>query len=95
VAQVVTTEKSVLVDTVDLSGNNGIRSRNHHVRLSSASADRDTAMAMAIEEVLTAASPALNKDAPIPRPLAGPNDGRIVAIPQVGGLHHRYERQAA
>jgi transposase InsO family protein len=37
----------------------------------------------------------LNKDAPIPRPIATPADGRIVAIPQVGGLHHRYERRAA
>ena len=37
----------------------------------------------------------LNKDAPIPRPMATPADGRIVAIPQVGGLHHRYERRAA
>lgn len=37
----------------------------------------------------------LNKDAPIPRRIAAPSDGRIVAIPQVGGLHHQYERQAA
>jgi transposase InsO family protein len=37
----------------------------------------------------------LEKDAPIPRPLATPTDGRLVAIPQVGGLHHRYERRAA
>jgi putative transposase len=37
----------------------------------------------------------LNKDAPIPRPIALPSDGRVVAISQVGGLHHRYERQAA
>jgi putative transposase len=37
----------------------------------------------------------LNKDAPIPRPIALPNEGRVVAIPLVGGLHHRYERQAA
>jgi putative transposase len=37
----------------------------------------------------------LNKDAPIPRRNAAPSDGRIVAIPEVGGLHHRYERQAA
>jgi hypothetical protein len=36
----------------------------------------------------------LNKDAPIPRPIAAPVDGRVVAIPQVGGLHHRYERLA-
>jgi transposase InsO family protein len=37
----------------------------------------------------------LTKDAPIPRPIAMPGDGPVVAIPQVGGLHHRYERQAA
>jgi hypothetical protein len=37
----------------------------------------------------------LDKDAPIPRPIAIPADGRVVAIPQVGGLHHRYERRAA
>lgn len=37
----------------------------------------------------------LDKDAPIPRPIAPPNEGRVVAIPQVGGLHHRYERRAA
>jgi hypothetical protein len=37
----------------------------------------------------------LNKDAPIPRSGASPDDGRVVAIPQVGGRHHRYERQAA
>jgi len=38
---------------------------------------------------------ALHKDAPIAREVARPADGRIVAIPQVGGLHHRYERRAA
>ena len=37
----------------------------------------------------------LNKDAPIPRSIAAPADGRVVAIPQVGGLHHRDERRAA
>lgn len=37
----------------------------------------------------------LNKDAPLPRPSVAPADGRLVAIPQVGGLHHRYERHAA
>jgi transposase InsO family protein len=37
----------------------------------------------------------LSKDAPIPRPIAVPGDGGVVAIPQVGGLHHRYERLAA
>ncbi len=37
----------------------------------------------------------LNKDAPEPRPVQGPGQGKIVAVPQVGGLHHRYERLAA
>ena len=35
----------------------------------------------------------LDKDAPVPRPVQPV--GRIVAIPQVGGLHHRYERRVA
>ena len=38
---------------------------------------------------------ALDKDAPIPRPVMPPGEGDIVAIPEVGGLHHRYERRAA
>ncbi len=37
----------------------------------------------------------LDKDTPIPRPIAARGDGRVVAIPQVGGLHYRYERRAA
>jgi putative transposase len=37
----------------------------------------------------------LDKDAPNSRPVQVAAGGRIVAIPQVGGLHHRYERQAA
>src|SRR5207249_1707670 len=38
---------------------------------------------------------ALDKDAPIPRAIEPPAFGRIVEVPQVGGLHHRYERRAA
>ena len=38
---------------------------------------------------------ALAKDSPEPRPIQTPDAGRIIAIPQVGGLHHRYERRAA
>jgi transposase InsO family protein len=38
---------------------------------------------------------ALAKDAPDPRAVDRPENGRIVAIPQVGGLHHRYQRRAA
>ena len=37
----------------------------------------------------------LAKDTPIFRPVSGSGEGSIVAIPQVGGLHHRYERRAA
>src|ERR1700686_31219 len=38
---------------------------------------------------------ALDKDTPIPRLVTPPANGTIVAIPEVGGLHHRYERRAA
>ena len=38
---------------------------------------------------------ALEMDAPEPRPIQGPDLGRVVAMPEVGGLHHRYERRAA
>ena len=37
----------------------------------------------------------LDKDAPIPRPVQPPALGRVVELPEVGGLHHRYERRAA
>ena len=37
---------------------------------------------------------ALAKDAPEPRAVDRPENGHIVATPQVGGLHHRYERRA-
>jgi putative transposase len=37
----------------------------------------------------------LAKDTPEPRPVHPPELGAVVAIPQVGGLHHRYERRAA
>jgi transposase InsO family protein len=37
----------------------------------------------------------LDKDSPESRPVQDAAEGRIVAVPQVGGLHHRYERQAA
>jgi transposase InsO family protein len=38
---------------------------------------------------------ALGKDTPNPRPVAPPSAGGIVAISEVGGLHHRYDRIAA
>jgi putative transposase len=37
----------------------------------------------------------LAKDSPQSRPIAPPTLGPVVAIPQVGGLHHRYDRRAA
>jgi hypothetical protein len=37
----------------------------------------------------------LEKDAPDPRAVEPPDHGRIVALPLVGGLHHRYVRRAA
>jgi putative transposase len=37
----------------------------------------------------------LAKGSPHPRPIAPLPLGRVVAIPQVGGLHHRYDRRAA
>jgi putative transposase len=37
----------------------------------------------------------LAKDSPERRPVQPPELGRIVSIPQVGGLHHLYERRAA
>jgi putative transposase len=37
----------------------------------------------------------LAKDSPQPRTVAPPARGPIVATPQVGGLHHRYDRRAA
>ena len=37
----------------------------------------------------------LAKDSPESRPIQPVEMGRIVAVPEVGGLHHRYERRAA
>jgi putative transposase len=37
----------------------------------------------------------LGKDSPQPGAIQPPEMGSIVAVPQVGGLHHRYERRAA
>jgi hypothetical protein len=37
----------------------------------------------------------LSKDSPEPRSVQPPEVGAVVAVSQVGGLHHRYERRAA
>jgi len=37
----------------------------------------------------------LDKDCPDPRPIMPRKIGKVIEIPQVGGLHHRYERLAA
>ena len=37
----------------------------------------------------------LNGNAPQPREVEPPDRGRVIALPQVGGLHHRYTRAAA
>jgi putative transposase len=37
----------------------------------------------------------LDKDRPDSRPIMPSKIGKVVAIPQVGGLHHRYEPLAA
>ena len=60
-----------------------------------------TAKAMGIEQVRTAhymnsrTHLSLAKDFPGARPISPRDDGAVIAIPQVGGLHHRYERRAA
>jgi transposase InsO family protein len=37
----------------------------------------------------------LRGDAPEPRAVQGPELGKVVEFPEVGGLHHRYERAVA
>lgn len=36
----------------------------------------------------------LDRNAPMPREVEPPSQGSVVAIPHVGGLHHRYTRAA-
>jgi putative transposase len=38
---------------------------------------------------------ALDMDCPLPQPAQRPADGSIREVPEVGGLHHHYERRAA
>jgi hypothetical protein len=37
----------------------------------------------------------LEKDAPTPRRVQAPTEGRVVVFSEVGGPHYRYERRAA
>ena len=37
----------------------------------------------------------LDKDAPERRPVLGNDNGKVVGVPMVGGLHHRYTRREA
>jgi len=36
----------------------------------------------------------LQRNSPVPREIEPPQRGKVIAIPQVGGLHHRYRRAA-
>ena len=36
----------------------------------------------------------LGKNAPVPRRRQNAREGPVIALPMVGGLHHRYERRA-
>jgi transposase InsO family protein len=38
---------------------------------------------------------ALDRDCPVPRPVEEAEQGKVIELPLVGGLHHRYTRQAA
>jgi putative transposase len=38
---------------------------------------------------------AIEKDAPEPRAVHPQEFGRVIELPEVGELHHRYERRAA
>ena len=37
----------------------------------------------------------LNGDAPVARAVQGPEMGQVIELSEVGGLHHRYVREAA
>jgi transposase InsO family protein len=37
----------------------------------------------------------LAMDCPKPRPIQPPDGGRVITVPEVGGLHHHYERRTA
>ena len=46
-------------------------------------------------EEVRAVERALAKDPPAPRSVQPPEMGQVVIIPEVGGVHHHYERRAA
>ena len=71
--------------------------RRECLTTSSSSVQRDCAAYERVCHLLRtiAHAPVADKDAPIPRPITPHSEGGVVAIPQVGGLHHRYERRAA
>ena len=67
---------------------------DHMIVLNEASLYRDLKLFMAYyHETRTHLS--LEKDSPASRSVQRPDLGPVVALPQVGGLHHRYERRAA
>ena len=37
----------------------------------------------------------LDHDAPVSRPVEGPEQGKVIELAVLGGLHHRYSRRAA
>jgi putative transposase len=37
----------------------------------------------------------LDMDCPVPRPVKGPEHGRVVRVTEARGLYHHYERRAA
>lgn len=37
----------------------------------------------------------LAMDCPVPRPVHAPDPGKVIAVPEVGGLHDHYERRGA
>jgi hypothetical protein len=46
-------------------------------------------------KMLVSVDLALQKDTPEPRTVQPPEAGPIISVPEIGGLHHRYERRAA
>jgi hypothetical protein len=48
-----------------------------------------------IEHYQTQTHLSSGKDAPEPGPIQGCDERRVVSLPEVGGLHYRYERRAA